>query len=169
MSDTWQYRIRVSGPDKDHWYEMATKHRWSSVDLPTRFWPFGTGAGCFLSVEINMADRFSDRLSDLVVDYGTVPLGVVAGGCGFIGYAAVSAGLWVDSVPWCLAALMTSWSLLRADYLRRSERRLLLERIRRAEARLIACDERWGMEEVNKAIDAYLATHDEPRMPKEPS
>jgi hypothetical protein len=28
VSDTWQYRIRVSGPDKDRWFERATAHRW---------------------------------------------------------------------------------------------------------------------------------------------
>lgn len=27
---TWQYRIRVTGPDKTKWFELATKHKWGS-------------------------------------------------------------------------------------------------------------------------------------------
>jgi hypothetical protein len=30
MSDPWQYRIRVSGPDRDAWFERATEHLWGA-------------------------------------------------------------------------------------------------------------------------------------------
>lgn len=32
MSDPWQYRIRVFGPDRDRWFEKATEHMWGGDD-----------------------------------------------------------------------------------------------------------------------------------------
>lgn len=33
MGDPWQYRIRVTGPDRDKWFEKATEHTWGVDDV----------------------------------------------------------------------------------------------------------------------------------------
>lgn len=38
MGDTWQYRVRVSGPDRAKWFEKATAHKWGGK-LPHYEWP----------------------------------------------------------------------------------------------------------------------------------
>lgn len=39
MSDEWQYRIRVRGPDKTKWFELATGHGWGVEGLRLYSWP----------------------------------------------------------------------------------------------------------------------------------
>lgn len=39
MSDTWQYRVRVSGSDKEKWFERATEHRWGHRKPYLYDWP----------------------------------------------------------------------------------------------------------------------------------
>ncbi len=103
------------------------------------------------------------RYEDYVLDYSTIPLSVFSAFAGFVGCAGLFSGLWGAALPWCIASLVGIGAVVLGDYYRRLERKLLLERLRRAEARLLACDAKWGMAAVNKAIDAYNETHDEPR------